>query len=190
MIGAHRIEGFVIASADGMIADATGVMPPSLQHDADKRYFEEALEGVAAVLHGRHSQEIQANSPRRRRLILTHGVKGLAPHPENPRALLWNPQGAPFEEALAALGVGPGTVAVIGGPRVYSLFLETGYDAFHLCRAVKVRLPGGLPVFANDRFGGEPDAALKGAGLVAGETLLLDDEVSLTDWGRPRGAVA
>src|SRR5271157_694373 len=177
MIGAHRIEGFVIASADGMIADATGVMPPSLQHDADKRYFEEALEGVAAVVHGRHSQEIQANSPRRRRLILTHGVKGLAPHPENPRALLWNPQGAPFEEALAA-------VAVIGGPRVYSLFLETGYDAFHLCRAVKVRLPGGLPVFANDRFGGEPDASLKAAGLTAGPTRRLDEEVTLTDWTR------
>ena len=27
MIGPYRIEGYVIASADGMIADATGVMP-------------------------------------------------------------------------------------------------------------------------------------------------------------------
>ncbi len=28
MIGSYRIEAYVIASADGMIADATGVMPP------------------------------------------------------------------------------------------------------------------------------------------------------------------
>jgi dihydrofolate reductase len=188
MIGAHRIEGFVIASADGMIADATGVMPLSLQLDADKRYFEEALHHVEAVVHGRHSQEIHANSPRRRRLILTHGVKGFGPHPDNPRALLWNPDGASFEAACAALGVGPGTVAVIGGPRVYSLFLEMGYDAFHLCRAVNVKLAGGLPVFARDRLTGEPDAALKAAGLKAGETLRLDAEVSLTDWTRSEGA--
>ena len=36
MIGPYRIEGFAIASADGMIADETGVMPLSLQRDADK----------------------------------------------------------------------------------------------------------------------------------------------------------
>ena len=59
MIGPYRLEGFAIASADGMIADETGVMPLSLQLDADRVYFEEALERVAAVVHGRHSQEIQ-----------------------------------------------------------------------------------------------------------------------------------
>jgi dihydrofolate reductase len=190
MIGPYRIEGYVIASADGMIADETGVMPLSLQLDADKRYFEEALEHVEAVVHGRRSQEIQPKSAGRRRLILTRRVKGLAPHPENPMALLWNPAGASFEEACAALGVSAGKIAVIGGPLVYSLFLKTGYDAFHLCRAVNVKLPGGLPVFARDRFGGEPEAALKGAGLKAAGTLRLDDEVSLTDWGRPGGAAA
>ena len=190
MIGAYRIEGYVIASADGMIADGTGVMPLSLQLDADKRYFEEALELVEAVVHGRRSQEFHANSPGRRRLILTRAVGSLARDPDNPRALLWNPDGASFEAACAALGVGAGTIAVIGGPLVYSLFLEMGYDAFHLCRAVNVKLPGGLPVFARDRFGGEPDAALNGAGLKAGETLRLDDQVSLTDWTRSERAAA
>jgi hypothetical protein len=182
MIGPYRIEGYVIASADGMLADTTGVMPRALEHEADKRYFEDALDSVAAVVHGRRSQEIQAKTPGRRRLILTHGVEGLAPHPDNPNALLWNPAGVPFERACATLGAAPGTVGILGGPRVYSLFLDLGYDAFHLCRAVNVRLPGGVPVFARNRLGGEPDASLRTVGLRAGETRLLSSEVSLTEW--------
>ncbi len=59
MIGPYRIEGYAIASADGMIADETGVMPLELQLDADKVYFEEGLEHAAAIVHGRCSQEIQ-----------------------------------------------------------------------------------------------------------------------------------
>ena len=184
MIGPYRIEGYVIASADGMIADASGAMPPGLEHDADKRYFAEALDHVAAVVHGRRSQEIQPKSPSRRRLILTRGVDALARHPDNPRALFWNPAGAPFGEACAALGIVSGTIAIIGGPKVYSLFLKLGYDAFHLCRAVNVRLPDGLPAFVRDLFDGEPDACLKGAGLRAAGTRPLSDEVSLTDWTR------
>jgi len=182
MIGPYRIEGYVIASADGMLADETGVMPATLEHDADKRYFADALDCVAAAVHGRRSQEIQEKTPGRRRLILTHRIEGLAPHPDNPNALLWNPAGVPFENACAALGAPAGTIGILGGPHVYSLFLDLGYDAFHLCRAVNVRLPGGLPVFAHGRFGGEPDATLKVAGLRAGVTRLLSDEVSLTDW--------
>ncbi len=184
MIGPYRIEGYVIASADGMIADATGIMPPTLEHDADKRYFAEALDHAAAVVHGRRSQEIQPKSPNRRRLVLTHGVAALAPHPDNSRALLWNPAGASFEEACVALGVAAGTIGILGGPKVYSLFLKMGYDAFHLCRAVNVRLPGGMPVFVRDLFGGEPDASLEAAGLVPGPLQTLSDDVSLTDWTR------
>ena len=168
MIGPLRIEGYAIASADGMIADATGVMPHSLVHDADKRYFEEALDHVAVVVHGRHSQEFQPKTLRRRRLILTRAVEALARHPDNAHALLWNPAGAPFEEACAALGVGAGTIGVIGGPMVYTLFLKRGYDAFHLCRAVNIFLPDGMPVFVRDLFRGEPDACLEAAGLGAG----------------------
>ena len=179
-----RIEAYVIASADGMIADETGVHPPSLQLDADRRYFEEGLEHVAAVVHGRHSREPQATWKSRRRIILTRSVASLAPDPANQNARLWNPAGAPFEKACAALGVESGTVAVIGGPLVYSLFLEMGYDVFHLSRAVKVWLPGGLPVFAKNRFGGEPEASLAAARLKAGPTQILDEEVSLTDWTR------
>jgi hypothetical protein len=184
VIGPYRIEGYVITSADGMIADSDGVMPPSLEHDADKRYFEKALDHADVVVHGCHSQEFHPKTLRRRRLILTHAVEALAPHPNNAKARLWNPAGAPFEEVCAALGVDSGTIAVIGGPVVYTLFLKMGYDAFHLCRAVNVVLPGGLPVFVKSLFGGEPEACLAAAGLRADETLWLGDEVTLTDWTR------
>jgi len=181
MIGAYRITGFVIASADGRIADANG-HPASLKLDADRRFFENGLDHVDAVVHGRHSQELQPKSAGRRRLILTRSVAGLAPDPENAKARLWNPAGASFEEACAALGLSAGTVAIIGGPLVYTLFLKQGYDCFHLSRAVNVRIPDGLPVFIREARGGEPDAALAGAGLKPGPTLWLDDEVTVTDW--------
>jgi dihydrofolate reductase len=186
MIGAYRIDAYAIASADGMIADANGVQPASLQLDADRRHFQNGLDHVDAVVHGRHSHEGHPNSAGRRRLIVTHQVAGVAPDPDNPKTQLWNPAGASFEEACAALSLSSGTIAVIGGPQVYTLFLKLGYDRFRLTRAVKVRLPGGLPVFTRETLGGEPDAALAGAGLKAGPIQWLDDQVTLTDWKRPQ----
>jgi dihydrofolate reductase len=180
MIGAYRIEAYVIASADGMIADASGVQPASLQFEADRRHFEDGLDHADVVVNGRHSQEGQPNSRSRRRLIVTRQVAGLAADPDNSKARLWNPAGASFEAACAALGLSSGTVAVIGGPQVYTLFLKLGYDCFHLSRAVKVHLRGGLPL-----FDGDPDAALANAGLTARPTLWLEDGLTLTDWERP-----
>lgn len=182
MIGPYRIVGYVIASADGRIADASGHMPASLKLDADVRFFENGLDHVAAVVHGRHSHEGHPNSAARRRLILTRSVPALAPDPVNPKARLWNPAGASFEEALAALGLSSGTVAIIGGPLVYTQFLKRGYDCFHLSRAMNVRIPDGLPVFIREAYGGEPEAALAAAGLKPGHTMWLDDEVTVTDW--------
>jgi dihydrofolate reductase len=185
MIGAYRIQAYAIASADGMIADASGVQPPSLEREADRRQFENGLDHVDAVVHGRRSAEGQPNSAARRRIILTRSVQGVAPDPNNPKARLWNPDGASFQAACGTLGLSSGTIAVIGGPQVYTLFLKLGYDCFHLSRAVKVRLPGGQPLFTRETFGGDPDAALKAAGLKARPTVWLDDQVTLTDWVRP-----
>ena len=179
MIGAFRIEAYVIASADGMIADASGVQPASLQFEADRRHFEAGLDRADVVVNGRHSAEGQPNSMSRRRLILTRQVADLAPDPGNPNARLWNPAGASLKEACAALGLTSGTIAVIGGPQVYILFLKLGYDCFHLSRAVKVRLPGGLPL-----FGGDPDAALAAVGLKPRTPRWLEDGLTLTDWVR------
>jgi hypothetical protein len=185
MIGAFRIEAYVIASADGMLADASGVQPASLHFEADQRQFQEGLDQADVVVNGRRSQEGQSNAMSRRRLVLTRQVANLAPDPDNPKARLWNPAGASFEAACAALGVNSGTVAVIGGPQVFTLFLKLGYDCFHLSRAIEVRLPGGLPVFSRDRFGGDPDATLLVAGLKARPPLSLDNGLTLTDWAQP-----
>ena len=37
----HRIEGYAIVSEDGMLANAAGIMPDSLQFEADKHFFEQ-----------------------------------------------------------------------------------------------------------------------------------------------------
>ena len=67
MRGPFRIEGYAIASADGMIADATGFMPDSLKFEADQRFFLGALERSAVVAHGRLSHEGDPDSHARRR---------------------------------------------------------------------------------------------------------------------------
>jgi dihydrofolate reductase len=185
MIGAFRIEAYVIASADGMLADASGVQPASLQFEADHRHFKQGLDQADVVVNGRRSQEGHSNAMRRRRLVLTRHVANLAPDPDNPKARLWNPAGASLEAACATLGLNSGRVAVIGGPQVFTLFLKLGYDCFHLSRATKVRLPGGLPVFSRERFGGDPDATLLAAGLKARPPVWLEDGLTLTDWVRP-----
>jgi dihydrofolate reductase len=173
-----RIEGFAIISADGMLADAQGVMPPSLKIEADQRFFHGSLDKAGAVVHGRYSHEGGPNAPKRPRLIVTRRVPGIAPHPENPKAVLWNPAGAPFSDAWKMLGVDGGLLAVIGGTEIFGIFLDIGYDAFHLTRADHVRLPGGRPVFPQvPRM--TPDDVLRSRGYRIGDTRLLDRENDL-----------
>jgi len=180
-----RIEGFAIVSSDGMLADRAGHMPDALKVDADQRFFAASLDQVDAVVHGRHSHEGQPNSPRRRRLIVTRRISAIEPDPENPMARLWNPAGASFSAACAALGVDTGTIAIIGGTEVFGLFLDVGYDVFHLSRANKVRLPGGRPVFPQVPAQ-TPEDVLAGHGLHPGEQRVLDAqaEASLVTWTR------
>ena len=64
---ALRIEGYVIVSADGMLADARNVMPDELKFEGDKAFFTAALDRADLILHGRNSYEDQPNSPLRRR---------------------------------------------------------------------------------------------------------------------------
>lgn len=184
MHGPFRIVAYVIASADGMIADKTGLHPNSLKLVADQRFFEKALDRADVLAHGRRSHEGQPNSAKRRRLILTRKVASLAADPDNAKAKFWNPAGASLEEACAAVGCFSGTVAVIGGPGVYSYFLKIGYDDFYLSRAPKVKLPGGVPVFTQGRLGRSAEEVLTEAGLKPGETQHLDDKVSLAEWTR------
>jgi hypothetical protein len=177
-----RIEGYAIASADGMIADSTGFMPDSLKFEADQRFFLSALERATVVAHGRLSHEGQPDSDARRRLILTRRVSGLSRDPANLNTWLWNPAGATLEEARAAAGCGDGPMAIAGGTDVFSLFLNIGYDVFYLACAKDVRLPGGVPVFSQGRLGQPPEDALRGAGLKPAKTGWLDGDVSLVKW--------
>ena len=180
----YRVEGYAIISEDGMLADATGVMPDRLIFEADQRFFERGLDGVAAVVHGRHSHERQPRSRLRRRLIVTRQVAAIAADPSNEKALLWNPAGASFEQALAALGVAGGSVGVIGGTDVFGLFLDR-YDAFHLTRAPNGRLPGGRPVFPGVPSR-TPEDVLTSNGLRSGERQVLDatNGLAVVTWQR------
>jgi hypothetical protein len=181
---ALRFEGFVIVSSDGMLANAQNVMPDELKFEGDKRFFTEALDRAAVIVHGRNSFEDQPNSPRRKRIILTRHIAATAPDPSNPKALLWNPAGASFEAACAEAGITSGTVAIIGGPGVFDMFMDR-YDTFWLSVAPGARLSGGEPC-----FGGvparSPQQILAQHGLAPGEAVMLDpaDGVSVTPWRR------
>ena len=65
------LEGYVIVSADGMLANADHVMPDQLRFEGDKRFFTSALDRADLIVHGRNSDEDQPNAPRRKRLILS-----------------------------------------------------------------------------------------------------------------------
>jgi dihydrofolate reductase len=182
---ANRIQGFAIVSEDGMLANAAGVMPDSLKFEADQAFFEQGLDRLDVVVHGRNSHEHQRRSDLRCRLILTHRVSAIAPDPTNKKALFWNPAGVSLEQAMAALDVPNGSVAVIGGTQVFGLFLDR-YDIFYLSRAPGVRLPGGRPVFP-EVPAQTPEEVLARHGLEPGQRSFLDVEKGLTvvGWYRP-----
>jgi hypothetical protein len=181
---ALRIEGYVIVSADGMLADSRNVMPDELKFEGDKAFFTAALDRADLILHGRNSYEDQPNSPRRTRIVLTRKVGAIAPDPSHPKSTLWNPAGASFEAACNHAGVRTGTVAVIGGPSVFGMFMDR-YDVFWLSVAPHVTLPGGEPCFPGVPAR-SPQQILAAHGLRAGDAQLLDadDEVTVTPWRR------
>jgi dihydrofolate reductase len=179
-----RIEGYAIVSEDGMLANSAGHMPDLLLFPADQHFFERGLDQVDVVVHGRHSHERQARSHLRRRLILTGQVPAIAADPSDPKALLWNPAGASFEQALAALGAPEARVGIIGGTAVFDMFLDR-YDVFHLSRAPDVRLPGGRPVFSGVPAR-TPEDVLAGHGLHPGRREVLDptNGLAIVSWQR------
>jgi dihydrofolate reductase len=185
MTGSHRIEGYAIVSADGMIADGNGVMPDSIRYDADQRFLQREMDRAAAIVHGRHSQEGGPRAASRKRVIVTRQIAAVAEDHSQANAVLWNPAGAPLDAALAALGIGNGPVAIIGGTEVFGLFLPR-YDAFHLTRATNARIPGGRPVFPQVDAHTTPEAVLVKHGLHQMPPRDIDagKGVTLTTWER------
>lgn len=179
-----RIEGYVIVSAEGMLANADRVMPDELKVEGDKEFFTAALDRADLIVHGRHSYEDQPKSPLRKRIVLTRKIGAIAPDPSNPKALLWNPAGASFEAACDFFGVRSGTVAIIGGPEVFEMFMDR-YDTFWLSQAPRVRLPNGEPCFPGVPAR-SPQQILAAHGMKAGDAQILDTahDVSVTPWRR------
>jgi hypothetical protein len=97
---------------------------------------------------------------------------------------VWNPLGASFEAACDFAGVTSGTIAVIGGPVVFDMFMDR-YDTFWLSEAPNVRLPGGEGCFT-EVPARTPDEVLTSHGLKAGAAQMLDAAhgVIVTPWRR------
>jgi hypothetical protein len=180
-----RIEGLAIVSVEGMIADARGIQPPSLKLEADQKFFRAQCERADVLAHGRHSSEGGPHFDGRRRLILTRQIATLAPDPDNPKALLWNPAGASLDQAWEAFGLSGGLLVATGGTDGFGLFLKLGYDVFHLTRAAHASLPGGRPVFPGVPSH-TPEHLLAARGLKPGATQVLDasEGVTLVTWTR------
>lgn len=181
----RRIEGYVIVSADGMIADANGVMPGSIRNAADQHFFQAGLDEAAVIVHGRHSHEGGPRADRRKRLVVTRQIAATAPDRAHPNSLLWNPTGVTLDEAVEQLGGGDGVVAIIGGTEVFSMFLPL-YDSFHLSRAADAKFPGGRPVFDEVGPNATPEDVLMRHGLKPGPRRDLDAAagVSMVTWER------
>ena len=181
---AFHIDGYVIVSADGMLADASGVMPETLKFEGDKKFFTSALDHADLIVHGRHSHEGHPNSAQRKRIVVTRKIASIAEDPASPKTTLWNPSGAPFEAARGHAGVYSGTIAIIGGPDVFDMFMDR-YDTFWLSQAPKVRLPDGEPVFSGVPRQ-TPQEILSHHGLKSGESQVLDatNGVTVTPWRR------
>jgi hypothetical protein len=178
------VEGYAIISEDGMLADAAGIMPASLKFQADQKFFEQGLDRVDVVVHGRHSRERQPHSHSRRRVIVTRQVPAIAADPSHEKTLFWNPAGASLEQALAALGTPNSTIGVLGGTDVFAMFLDR-YDVFYLTRVPGVWLPGGRPIFP-EVPARTPEEVLAGHGLARNQRRILDAAVGLVlvSWQR------
>ena len=180
-----RIEGYVIVSADGMIANANGVMPDTIRNDADQKFFQSGLDQAAAIVHGRHSHEGGPRADRRKRLVVSRQIAATAPDPSHPNSMLWNPTGTTLEQALGEIGVTDGTIAIIGGTDVFSMFLPL-YNRFYLSHAAKAKIPGGRPVFSAVGPNASPEDVLMQHGLKPGARQELDPAagVSVVTWTR------
>ena len=181
MIGLWSIHGHAIVSADDKIAGPDGLTPESLRNDADWARFQAALDKAAVTVLGRLGHEANPNVKRRNRLVLSSSARGIERRAD---AWWWNPADTPTEAALAAAAPQGGIAAVPGGRQVFDMFLDIGFDAFHLVRAEDVRIPDGVPIFSTATEERGAAAILAAHGLLSGPTEELDPaaRVFLTVW--------
>lgn len=178
----YAFHGHAIVSADDRIADASGQTPPSLRIAADWERFQAALDRSVLTVLGRLGHEANPNHRGRNRLVLSSQDGGIV---RRGGVWWWNPAEAPLSEALALAAPRGGLVAVPGGRRVFELFLDIGYDEFHLTRAERVRVGDGVPLFGAVGAGAGADTVLAARGLVADAPVFIADGVSSVVWRKP-----
>jgi hypothetical protein len=176
-----QVHGYAIVSNDDRIADSSGKTPQSLRNDADWDYFQRELDRADLVALGRLGHEANPNVKRRPRLVLSSAARGLERRSD---AWWWNPSAISWLEATQMLLPRGGRVAVPGGRGVFDLFLEIGYDAFHLSRARRVVLREGRVLFGACERGLSAESVLRGAAMTPQADQILDAaaEVALTIW--------
>jgi hypothetical protein len=179
----YEIQGHAIVSDDDMIAGSDGKTPEALRNAVDWERFQKALDCATVTVLGRKAHEENPNEKHRARLVLSTSARGIEKRDD---AWWWNPAKATVAEALAAVAPEGGVVAIPGGRRVFDLFLNHGFDEFHLVRARGVTVPGGVPVFTECGPRRSAEEVLASRGLVPLPVEVLDAmaEVTSTVWRR------
>jgi hypothetical protein len=178
-----QIHGYAIVSDDDRITDSTGATPAALRNEADWAYFQSELDRADLVVLGRLGHEANPNIKGRKRLVVSSSSPGLEKRGDE---WWWNPERCSWEDVVATVLPRGGRVAVPGGRRVFDLFLQIGYDFFHLSRAEGLEIGSGIGLFSCCDNGVSACAALFESGLEAGPRRILDrgPPVSLTLWTR------
>ena len=182
-----EINGYAIVSDDDMIAAADGLTPLSLRNEKDWEYYQRAQARSDLVVLARRSHEFEPNVRGDRRLVISQAaVEALEKRAD---ALWWNPARVGWKDLAARILPFGGEVAVCGGQGAFDLFLDIGYDAFHMSRAYGVLLPVGRKVFSASERGVSAEVVLADAGLTLSETIPLDPEhgIEMKVWRRPAG---
>jgi hypothetical protein len=179
-----EVHGYAIVSDDDRIAAADGLTPLSLRNEKDWEYYQRALANSDLVIFGHTSHVAEPNVRGDPRVVISRGAAGLERRAD---AWWWDPSRLSWAEVAKELLPSGGEVAAPGGQGVFNLFLDIGYDAFHLSRAHGVTLPGGRAVFAACDAGLSAEEVLAKAGLSPSENIPLDPArgVEMTVWRRP-----
>lgn len=180
---AYKFHGYAIVSDDDRIADAAGNMPRSLINASDFSRFQRELDRAGAIVIGRKGHEMHPDRHGRNRIVVSSSSTGIERRADG---WWWNPAQASLGEVLMRAFPRGGIVAVPGGLRVFDLFLEHGYDEFHLTRVRGVRVEGGVPVFSECAGGRPAEEVLAAHGLVPTPAEVLDANarVAVTVWQR------
>lgn len=180
-----EIHGYAIVSDDDHIADASGEVPPSLRNDKEFSAYQRALTSSDLVVFARKSHENEPETHGRPRMVVSREVSGLE---RRAGVWWWNPADIGWPEVVAQALPQGGQVAAPGGQGVFDLFLEIGYDVFHLARANGVRLPGGRALFSACQNGLSAEGVLTQHGLRHTERIEVDpaQRVEMNIWRAAR----